>query len=83
MFNIQENKFVNLCVDGQYRIEDVDDFIDQWHEGASENDLHEFLGMSWDEYASWVTNPSVLPCVIKARKKAYSKILQEKSAAFG
>ena len=85
MFKIQENKFVDLCVMGQYHIEDIDDFIDEWHEGEGDEDLHEFLGMSWEEYDLWVSNPYVLPYIIKARKenKRIQDVLQEKSPAFG
>ncbi len=85
MFKIEKNKFVDLCVMGQYHIEDIDDFIDEWHEGKGNEDLHEFLGMSWEEYALWVSNPYVLPDIIKARKenKCIQDVLQEKSPAFG
>ena len=85
VFKIQENKFVDLCVMGQHHIEDIDDFIDEWHEGEGDEDLHEFLGMSWEEYALWVSNPYVLPYIIKARKenKRIQDVLQEKSPAFG
>lgn len=70
---------------GQYHIEDIDDFIDEWHKGEGNEDLHEFLGMSWEEYALWVSNPYVLPDIIKARKenKRIQDVLQEKSPAFG
>lgn len=30
------------------------DLIDAWHAGASPLPLHEYLGMSWDEYAQWL-----------------------------
>jgi hypothetical protein len=32
-----------------------------WHDNKAGQDqeLHEFLGMTWDEYSVWVTKPSV------------------------
>ena len=34
----------------------MDNLIDAWHDGAGEDQkLHEFLGMTWDEYCQWVT----------------------------
>ena len=33
--------------------EPIDDAIDRWHNGASKAPLHEFLGMTWEEYARW------------------------------
>tara|TARA_R110000744_G_scaffold90690_4_gene176088 strand:+ start:2210 stop:2431 length:222 start_codon:yes stop_codon:yes gene_type:complete len=32
----------------------VDDLIDEWHEGNSKVSLVEFLGMSKEEYSKWV-----------------------------
>jgi len=29
---------------------DIDDYIDEWHNGDSNKELHEYLGMTWDEY---------------------------------
>jgi hypothetical protein len=36
---------------GECLPEDIDDFIDEWHDGDFEEELHEFLGMSWKEYS--------------------------------
>ncbi len=33
---------------------DIDDKIDEWHKGDSNLPLHEFLGMTEEEYAKWV-----------------------------
>ena len=52
---------------GECLPEEIDDFIDEWHDGDFEEELHEFLGMSWKEYSLWVSNPDVLPYIIKAR----------------
>lgn len=33
---------------------DIHDAIGRWHEGDGYGvELHEYLGMSWDEYARW------------------------------
>jgi len=38
------------------------DEVDRWHEMHGDGvPLHEFLGMTHDEYARWVENPSKLP----------------------
>jgi hypothetical protein len=34
--------------------EDIYDWIDEWHEGDSGEELHEFLGLTWPEYSAWV-----------------------------
>lgn len=58
--------FIQLCIDGEVLPQEVDDFVDRWHEGTSELELHEFLGMTWDEYSAWVQRSDVLPRIIKA-----------------
>jgi len=37
--------------------EDIDDFIEIWHNGSYDCKLHEFLGMSLEEYKLWVMHP--------------------------
>ena len=38
--------------------EQIDDLVDEWHRsGGTDKELYEFLGMSWDEYGLWATNP--------------------------
>ena len=51
----------------EFLLEDIDDFIDKWHDGDFEEELHEFLGMSWKEYSLWLSNPYILPYIVKAR----------------
>lgn len=34
--------------------EDIEDYIDKWHERPDDGmPLHTYLGLSWDEYATW------------------------------
>ena len=41
-------------------LEAIDDKVEAWHEGDGDGlDLHEYLGMNWDEYAVWAKEPSV------------------------
>jgi hypothetical protein len=32
----------------------INDLIDQWHEGNTGVPLHEFLGMTWEQYGEWL-----------------------------
>lgn len=61
--------FVDLCLSGEVLEDEIDDFVDDWHEDEETTlELHEYLGMSWDEYSVWVTRPSILPFILSARK---------------
>ena len=36
--------------------DEIDDFVEKWHEDENTTqELHEYLGMSWEEYSAWVT----------------------------
>ena len=35
--------------------DDIDDAVERWHELPEDGkSLHEYLGMTWDEYCEWV-----------------------------
>lgn len=71
--------FISQCLAGDVLIDEIDDFVDQWHNGESDPnlELHEFLGMTWNEYTLWVTQPSVLPFILKAHKNKGSLDVDE------
>ncbi len=62
------NSFVDHCRSGQASVADMDDYVERWHAGPCAVDLHDYLGMTWDEYAAWVANPDLLPLIIKAHE---------------
>jgi hypothetical protein len=43
--------------------EEMDQRVEDWHEGRGGvgQPLHEYLGLTWDEYSKWVTQPSGWP----------------------
>lgn len=45
----------------------MDDCIDQWHAGGSDQELHEYLGFNWHEYALLIENPHVVANIPHAR----------------
>lgn len=63
-----KNDFISLCVRGEVLPEEIDDFIEAWHNSDSDLELHEYLGMSWDEYSAWVADASVLPLIITSHR---------------
>ena len=48
--------------------ERIDDFVDEWHEGARPLSLREYLGMTKEEYAYWLLHPDALPCIRQERQ---------------
>lgn len=76
------SNFIEKCLGGEVLPDDIDDFVDEWHEGATPIPLHRFLGMSRSEYSLWVADPDVLPYIINAHlyNKNVSDLLDEVTA---
>lgn len=48
------DKFYQLYLADKVILDDIDDYIEQWHTGGSKEEIYEFLGMSQDVYRLWV-----------------------------
>jgi len=66
--------FIHRCISGDAFLDEVDDYVDAWHgDSALESvELYEYLGMTWQEYSLWITNPNILGLIVDARKKGLS-----------
>lgn len=63
---------MDLYSGGYILADEIDDFIDRWHEDAHvvvgrPTPIYEFLGMTREEYEAWVHDASVLPHIVRAR----------------
>jgi hypothetical protein len=70
--SMSNNSFIDLCVEGEALPEEIDDFVDQWHESDSDEPIFVYLGMTQQEYRLWVHDPDILPFVITARVQGRS-----------
>jgi len=69
------SNFVQDYLAGNASLEDIDDYISAWHDGDSKKELHEFLGLSFDEFALFVQNQDLLSSIIqKNHKKVIEKV---------
>jgi len=41
---------------GETSIDDIDDYIEEWHNGDSTLELHEYLGLTEIQYNFWLLN---------------------------
>lgn len=60
--------YIELCLQGEVDLEDIDDFVDRWHESDSTHSLPQYLGMNEEEYSVWVEKPAALPFILFARR---------------
>jgi len=66
------DSFISQCLAGQASAEQIDDYVDRWRDASTDQPLHEYLGMSWDEYRCWVEQPDMLNAILAARKTRMS-----------
>ena len=69
MFNPNDT-FVNLCLSGEAFANEIDDFVDAWHDGNDPRTMSDFLGMTDEEYAIWVERPETLREILNARQQS-------------
>ena len=65
--------FIQLCIEGNANPENIDNEIERWHDltVAIPLPLHEYLGMTWEEFGQWVQDSSTLPAIIEAHKEKH------------
>lgn len=62
--------FFDRYARGELTEDDADHFISQWHAGGTGvTDLHDFLGLSWPEYAEWIKHDDALDRIVRARRE--------------
>ncbi len=62
--------FVDDCLAGVATLDEIDDYVERWHEGTIGHDveLRELLGMSKQEYARWMQDANAIDEIIETRK---------------
>ncbi len=60
--------FLEKYLNGELLAEDIDDFIDVWHNNPGTKEIYEFLGMTAEEYSLWLRDHDTLPHIARARR---------------
>ena len=66
------SSFIENCLANRAVPDDIDDYIDEWHEGKGEIPLYQYLGMNQSEYSRWVINPGILPAILADHRREQS-----------
>ena len=61
--------FIENCLAGTANPDDLDDYIEKWHNGNSPLPVHEYLGMTWDEYGAILKDAKAIEKIIENRRK--------------
>jgi hypothetical protein len=62
--------FIDVCLEGEAKPEDIDDFVDEWHRNSPRTPLIDVLGMSSFEYDIWTQNGDYLYHILGRRAVA-------------
>lgn len=58
-------------------LDSMDDWVHVWHTGPNVGiPLHEFLGLSWEEYKEWVQRPLEWAQKVLQKRKAVPSMLE-------
>lgn len=57
--------FVQRYSSGDVTDEDINSYIDEWRKGSCDKKLHEFLGMTWEQYSLWAIRPEQLNEILR------------------
>ena len=64
--------FVQKYLKGLVTEEDIDDYVDMWHESTCDLKIHEYLGMTWQQYSLWAVRPSKLKEILRELTMFYA-----------
>jgi hypothetical protein len=65
----EQPSFLDRLLAGMGHAAEIDDDVEKWHEGDHAGELHDYLGMTAEEYSLWLVNPEMLTVICAARKK--------------
>jgi hypothetical protein len=65
---MSEQRYIDDVLEGRALLCDITDYVEKWHQARDESELHEYLGLSWDEYRLWVERPESLRLIVGARE---------------
>jgi len=64
---MSDKPFLQLALEGYVLADEIDDFIEAWHQSDSEATVYEYLGMTFEEYSLWATDPDMIDVILSAR----------------
>ena len=56
--------FIDECIAGKASPDQIDEWISRWHDSPNGQDLHQFLGLVFEDYSRLLEDPSVIDSLI-------------------
>jgi hypothetical protein len=66
----ESSTFFALYSEDRVTPDQIDDFVEAWHESGDDEtrELHEYLGLTWEEYGVLMMTSRALPLILAARR---------------
>jgi hypothetical protein len=64
---MSDSSFMTLALDGLVLSDEIEDFVEAWHASDSEEEIYDYLGMSFEEYSLWASDPETIDLILSAR----------------
>jgi hypothetical protein len=64
---MSNSSFMDLVLQGRVLSDEIDDFVERWHDNDSTEEIYEYLGLTFEEYSLWVSDPDNIDIIIYAR----------------
>lgn len=64
-----DKTFIDLVIEGKENVTNISKYVDKWHAKSNGIPLSSFLGLTQEEYATWVMFPSYIKDVVKEHAK--------------
>lgn len=60
---------MSLLLSGDAFLDDIDDWVDRWHDGEPGEEIWDYLGLTESEWMLWVERPESLRFIVAARER--------------
>lgn len=61
-----DQSFLSLALSGEVLSDEIETFVEDWHQSDSKLEIYEYLGMTFEEYSLWVSDPDAVDIIISA-----------------
>lgn len=64
---MSDSSFMSLTLRGDILSDEIEDFVEAWHASDAKEEIHEYLGMTFEEYSLWASDPDTIDVILGAR----------------
>ena len=76
------SNYINDVINADAILDEIDDYIEKWHDSDTDCSVFEYLGMTEEEYFLWVENDFFLKYIISAHEKDIKEEYTSKLVAY-